>query len=111
MANKRILLLNGPNLSLLGTREPAIYGTTTLADIVSSTRSAAEARGWTLDSCLPLKCISPTFTPARATGTNRSPRQLAWGRYAVSGPRGICLRWTRLPSGRAVLCVPDSGRS
>lgn len=50
MANKRILLLNGPNLSLLGTREPAIYGTTTLADIVSSTRSAAEARGWTLDS-------------------------------------------------------------
>ena len=47
---KKILLLNGPNLALLGTREPQIYGTTTLADIVAATRAAAEAHGWTLDA-------------------------------------------------------------
>ena len=47
---KKILLLNGPNLGLLGLREPEIYGRTTLADIVAATKAYAEARGVSLDA-------------------------------------------------------------
>ncbi|WP_433977488.1 type II 3-dehydroquinate dehydratase [Erwinia sp. E_sp_B01_9] len=44
MADKfHILLLNGPNLNLLGTREPEKYGKTTLAEIVSDITSQADA--------------------------------------------------------------------
>ncbi|MBN3082350.1 type II 3-dehydroquinate dehydratase [Pectobacterium jejuense] len=43
MAEKfHILLLNGPNLNLLGTREPDKYGKTTLADIVSELETQAQ---------------------------------------------------------------------
>lgn len=40
-----LLLLHGPNLNLLGTREPTIYGTATLDDYVAATRTAAEPYG------------------------------------------------------------------
>lgn len=42
---KKLLLLNGPNLNLLGTREPAVYGATTLADIEQAATAQAEAAG------------------------------------------------------------------
>ncbi len=48
--HKRVLLLHGPNLNLLGTREPAIYGTATLADHVARAASAARELGYDLDS-------------------------------------------------------------
>ena len=45
----KILFLNGPNLNLLGQREPLVYGKTTLADIESLVRKQAAARGVSLD--------------------------------------------------------------
>ena len=44
----RLLLLNGPNLNLLGEREPAIYGKATLADLEKLSHEAAAAVGATL---------------------------------------------------------------
>jgi 3-dehydroquinate dehydratase II len=45
----KLLLINGPNLNLLGTREPETYGRTTLADIEQSSRKLAASLGHELD--------------------------------------------------------------
>jgi 3-dehydroquinate dehydratase-2 len=42
---KKLLLLNGPNLNLLGTREPAVYGAATLADVEQAAVAQAAAAG------------------------------------------------------------------
>lgn len=44
-----ILLINGPNLNLLGTREPEIYGATTLADVEAAAIAQGEAAGHQVD--------------------------------------------------------------
>jgi len=46
----KLLALHGPNLNLLGTREPEVYGHTTLADIDADLRQRAQAAGHSLDS-------------------------------------------------------------
>lgn len=47
---KNLLLLNGPNLNLLGTREPGIYGATTLAEIERRLQERAHAAGVSLET-------------------------------------------------------------
>jgi len=49
MAAKQIYVLNGPNLNLLGTREPHIYGYDTLDDIASRLDDQAQALGFSID--------------------------------------------------------------
>lgn len=43
---RRLLLVNGPNLNLLGIREPDVYGHDTLADVERIVRDAAASRGF-----------------------------------------------------------------
>ena len=47
---KKILLLNGPNLNLLGQREPTVYGSTTLEQIETDLKQQAEKAGFQLDA-------------------------------------------------------------
>ncbi|MCU1460423.1 MAG: 3-dehydroquinate dehydratase [Acidimicrobiales bacterium] len=44
-----VLLLSGPNLNMLGTRQPEVYGTATLDDHVATARAAAAAHGLDLE--------------------------------------------------------------
>ena len=49
MARPVRLLLSGPNLNLLGDREPDIYGTETLLDLVAAARDRAQQKGFDLE--------------------------------------------------------------
>jgi 3-dehydroquinate dehydratase II len=45
----KVLILNGPNLNLLGTREPEVYGTATLADVEAQCAKRAKPLGLAID--------------------------------------------------------------
>ena len=61
---KKLLLLNGPNLNLLGTREPEVYGKATLADIENAATAQAEAAGASL-SCFQM--LAPLLRSSACT--------------------------------------------
>ncbi|CAJ0549705.1 Ff.00g033180.m01.CDS01 [Fusarium sp. VM40] len=48
--SRRLLLVNGPNLNLLGTREPQLYGSTTLQDVQNDAEKQASSLSATLES-------------------------------------------------------------
>ena len=49
MDDRTVLVLNGPNLNLLGEREPDVYGNATLSDVESLCREAADLAGLVVD--------------------------------------------------------------
>ncbi|MEY4160355.1 MAG: hypothetical protein RLZZ136_976 [Pseudomonadota bacterium] len=70
-----ILILNGPNLNLLGEREPEIYGATTLKDIEAACRAEAAALGCEIDF----------------RQTNAEHEMVEWLQAARSGYAGIVI--------------------
>ncbi len=59
--HNKILVLHGPNLNLLGKREPEIYGKTTLEDINEGLRSRAEKSGVAIE-CIQANCEGKLVT-------------------------------------------------
>lgn len=71
--NKPIYVLNGPNLNRLGTREPGIYGSTTLAQIEALCRQAAGAQ------------------PIEFRQTNSESQMIDWVHEAIDQGSGIVI--------------------
>jgi len=90
---RQILLVNGPNLNLLGVREPEIYGHDTLEDVVAMTTEAAARHGLgvrhvqsnhegeLIDAiqAARLDCIGVVINPAGFTGTSVALRDALLG--------------------------------
>ena len=77
-----VFVLNGPNLNMLGQREPSVYGRTTLAEVEKLCRERAEALGLAVDF----------------RQTNHEGELVGWiqeARSALRAGRGLSWCWTR----------------
>jgi 3-dehydroquinate dehydratase-2 len=90
-----ILLLNGPNLNTLGTRQPEVYGADTLDDVVALATAAAAESGFTVD----------------ARQTNHEGEMLEWIHAARGQICGIVINpggWTHTSVAlRDALVIPE----
>ena len=66
----KILVINGPNINMLGIREPGIYGSETFADLIEKIKRHAEARG-----------VEVGFFQSNHEGALVDEIQAAWGKY------------------------------
>ena len=79
---KTIYVLNGPNLNLLGTREPHIYGRSSLKDVEKLCRKTADAHGFAVEfqhhaqneRMSPQEASAPTIPPAIPPTATRGAR-------------------------------------
>ncbi|HLY55704.1 MAG TPA: type II 3-dehydroquinate dehydratase [Stellaceae bacterium] len=97
MARPILLILNGPNLNLLGTREPEVYGRATLADIEASCRARADALGLDIE-----------FRQSNSEGQLIDWIQEARGRKAaiVINPAGLSHSSVSLMDALAAVALP-----
>jgi len=97
LARPILLILNGPNLNLLGTREPEVYGRATLADIEASCRARADALGLDIE-----------FRQSNSEGQLIDWIQEARGRKAaiVINPAGLSHSSVSLMDALAAVALP-----
>lgn len=84
---KKILIINGPNLNMLGIREPAIYGSRTYADLCDYIKEAADRQGVEVDffqsNCEGEICTVIQETLNRYDGIVMNPGAYAHYSYAI----------------------------
>ena len=73
MATKSILVLHGPNLNLLGEREPQHYGKQTLEDINQALKNIASAKSIQLETMQSNSCLLYTSPSPRDRQKSRMP--------------------------------------
>ena len=95
----KLLVINGPNLNMLGRREPQIYGDTTLAQIDAALQATAAAAGVTLDGVLTKGVASSTTMPVM-------PLTLATGPPAILAALAAAAMALVLASPAFVVAIP-----